>query len=333
VTLDWFWLDEGSKANDQTWPILEGRVLSTKGDGWLTTTPGGPWVKRMWKKTTREGDKNYAWFRFATADNPHNDPEEIARLRAQYDEKFGAQELDAEFIDDSGVAFPTYERSIDHELVDNETNSLYAQYNGPMKGHSYVIAADLAKIRDYTVVFIIDTMTRGVVGMARFARVDWDTQVDRISAMASDYAPAKLIVDSTGLGEPICDALLNRGLDVEPVNLTGMKERVVNHLAICFDAGVNALRIPNNPQLIRELDAYEYVKSPTGRATYAAATGEHDDCVIALALGAWGMDHYTRIASAEDLVPEYRPHRMDYGIALPGYGTGLGDYGLEAMRL
>ena len=45
--------------------------------------------------------------------------------------------------------------------------------------------------------------------------------------------------------------------------------------------------IPDNPILIAELEAYERkVSAMTGRSSYSAPEGMHDDCVMSLAL-AW----------------------------------------------
>ena len=40
--------------------------------------------------------------------------------------------------------------------------------------------------------------------------------------------------------------------------------------------------------LTAEMKRYEYEIGPTGQVSYAAPSGYHDDCVMALALGVWG---------------------------------------------
>ena len=40
--------------------------------------------------------------------------------------------------------------------------------------------------------------------------------------------------------------------------------------------------------LTAEMKRYEYEIGPTGQISYAAPSGYHDDCVMALALGVWG---------------------------------------------
>jgi hypothetical protein len=43
------------------------------------------------------------------------------------------------------------------------------------------------------------------------------------------------------------------------------------------------------PELVDELEAFEYSATDTGRLTSGAPYGFHDDCVIALALAAWSL--------------------------------------------
>ena len=48
-------------------------------------------------------------------------------------------------------------------------------------------------------------------------------------------------------------------------------------------------RTPNSEGVLTaEMRRYEYEIGPTGQVSYAAPSGYHDDCVMALALGAWG---------------------------------------------
>jgi len=44
--------------------------------------------------------------------------------------------------------------------------------------------------------------------------------------------------------------------------------------------------------LTAEMKRYEYEIGPTGQVSYAAPSGYHDDCVMALSLGAWGCGRF-----------------------------------------
>ena len=44
--------------------------------------------------------------------------------------------------------------------------------------------------------------------------------------------------------------------------------------------------------LTAEMKRYEYEIGPTGQVSYAAPSGYHDDCVMAIALGVWGCGRF-----------------------------------------
>ena len=59
---------------------------------------------------------------------------------------------------------------------------------------------------------------------------------------------------------------------------------------------LNAERRTSNAEvwevLTAEMRRYEYDIGPTGQVSYAAPSGYHDDCVMALALAVWGCRTY-----------------------------------------
>ena len=60
---------------------------------------------------------------------------------------------------------------------------------------------------------------------------------------------------------------------------------------LAFDRD-NEITVLDDPILKGELMAYERKVSPTtGRSQYSAPEGLHDDCVMAIALGWYGVQH------------------------------------------
>ena len=62
------------------------------------------------------------------------------------------------------------------------------------------------------------------------------------------------------------------------------KAEAIEALVLAFENG--DIRIPDDPVLINELEAYEMDRLPSGAFRYGAPSGMHDDCVMSLAL-AW----------------------------------------------
>jgi len=61
------------------------------------------------------------------------------------------------------------------------------------------------------------------------------------------------------------------------------KASIIQALALAFERG--AIRIPADPVLLGELQAFEGKTSPSGVMRYGAPAGLHDDTVMALAIG------------------------------------------------
>jgi phage FluMu gp28-like protein len=150
----------------------------------------------------------------------------------------------------------------------------------------YYIGVDLAKVEDFTALVALDEDGH-VRGFDRFHQLDWTFQVQRIRAFAEEYN-GLIIVDSTGVGDPIYESLYRTGLRVQPYKFTSeSKRQLIENLSIRFDAG--QLSIPGDLEvLLNELKAYTYEMLPSGRVRYGAPEGLHDDAVTAFALAAWG---------------------------------------------
>lgn len=75
----------------------------------------------------------------------------------------------------------------------------------PQRGQSYVMGVDLAKSVDWTVCIVMDRQGR-VVAFDRF-QSPWNLTMTRIQALASRYNRAKMLIDATGVGDPIVEQL------------------------------------------------------------------------------------------------------------------------------
>lgn len=136
---------------------------------------------------------------------------------------------------------------------------------------------DLAKSHDWTVCIGLDRL-----GMTcRFARFQkpWQETIRDIHQIVGSEVPA--LVDSTGLGDPVLEALQDGHANYEGYKFnSASKQKLMEGLAVAVQRGEVAF--PDG--VIRtELEAYEYEYTRTG-VRYTAPEGMHDDCVCALAL-------------------------------------------------
>lgn len=189
-----------------------------------------------------------------------------------------AQEYDARFVEGAGSVFRYVREAATGEFLE------------PEKGACYFGGLDLAKAEDYSVLVILDKNGR-VVAADRFHRVDWSIQVQRIRALAEKFNDVEMHIDSTGAGEPVYEALKKEGCKARGYLFTNRsKDDLINNLAIKLEKRELVLPKPELfPELVDQLEAFEYSLTEHGNFRSGVPHGYHDDCVIALALAAWSL--------------------------------------------
>ena len=124
-----------------------------------------------------------------------------------------------------------------------------------------------------------------MVAMGRSNQVDYTLLCCRLRALYDLWHPQQIIAEQNSIGQPLIEQLTRDGMPIQPFTTTyASKAQAVEALALAFERG--DIRILNDAVLVSELTAYEAVPLPSGLRRYGAPSGQHDDCVIALAI-AW----------------------------------------------
>lgn len=182
------------------------------------------------------------------------------------------QEYYCKFIEGAGQFFKRIEANMIEETdkVDNL--------------HRYQMGVDLAKYQDYTVLTVIDLNTFEVHKQERFNQIDWNLQKAKIEAMYLRYNKPLIYMDSTGVGDPIYDDLVKRGLRIVGYKFTEQSRKdLLTNLALKLEQ--DKIRIPENEVLKGELQSFRYeLKGESGKTKIVVPEGLHDDCVFSLGL-------------------------------------------------
>ncbi len=277
-------VDEAPLVSDVVYrQYLLATTLSRKGKMIFIGTPRGKgWFHTQFVKLQDEG----AAFSFSSLDGVSVTKEELERIRSEYpDDRLFQQEYFAKFVESAGQVF------LDVELITAPRDKIYAPY---MNGHNYIMGVDIAKTEDFTVFTVMDRINNSVVYWKRFQGVDYQTQIEQIVATAREYGGARIVLDTTGLGRPIYDLLMTRGVFVEDFTFPGKsKEELIGKLRLYV--AQKWITIPDEIILLNELNAFEYklrndrTGEPLRNIQYGAPRGYHDDCVDSLALAVWGI--------------------------------------------
>ena len=154
--------------------------------------------------------------------------------------------------------------------------------------HMYQLGVDLAKINDFTVITPFDYTTFKVGPQDSFNQIDYTLQKTKIEAAFLRYGRGKVVVDNTGLGVPIVDDLLHKGINVHPFTFTqNSRNDLLTNLQILLEQ--DKIKIPDDPELIEQLEAAVWEILPSGKSKVVVPEPMHDDRMISLALAVWDI--------------------------------------------
>lgn len=279
--LDLVIVDEAARVSQEAWEnYIYPALTSRNGKSIKISTPKGRnQFYNDWMRAKQRSD-SFA-YRYKSEDNPHVDDEEIERAKDTYPQDVFRQEFEARFLKGAATVF---DPDILEDLIDDDAPS---DYN---RDHMYVIGVDLAKHEDYTVITVIDTRNNKVCYVEKLENEHYPYQKERIKAIAERYGNARITVDSTGVGEPIYDDLIDAGLVVDDFKFTNTsKRKLIDKLRIIFEE--KNLVLPNNEELKDQLLSFSYDTTAHGNVQYSAPEGMHDDYVDSLALACWSLDN------------------------------------------
>lgn len=273
--LDLVIMDECSRIKKDIWDsYIFQRLASREGKAVLISTPFG---KNWFEDKFIQAKKTNSGFNFRSRDNPYFPIASWDLAKKTLPEQVFQQEYRASFLPDAAAVF----RGVDGIIKDDCLKDV-------IKDHRYAMGVDLGKHEDFTVLTVIDKYNNNVVYWDRFKNIEYPFQKKRIKATAQRYNNARVVIDSTGVGEPIWEDLRRDGIFVDDYKFTNKsKKELVEKLSIMIEQRL--VFIPVLQILIDEIHSFGYHLTDSGNVTYSAPQGLHDDAVISLALAVWGL--------------------------------------------
>lgn len=237
-----------------------------KGRAIFLSTPKGK--NFFYSLFLKGGEPDWEAFRFTTYDNPYIDKGEIDDARTQLPEVVFEQEYMANPAENSSNPFGS---------------AYIKQCTFPISTEAPIVyGIDLAKAVDWTVIIGLDR--NGSV--CHFDRFQKDWRQTKQTILSLNKAP--ILIDSTGVGDPIFEDLQREGLAINGFKFSSTsKQQLMEGLSSAIQQ--RKITYPEG-NIVNELEVFEYQYTATG-VRYSAPPGFHDDCVMSLAL-AW--HHYTR---------------------------------------
>jgi hypothetical protein len=296
ASVDYVVVDEAATMKPSIWhQIISPTLMDRLGESLMISTPRGlNWFYLEWLKGQDPDQHEYASWTFTSYDNPHLPPGEVERLASSMPQLERDQEINAKFLAAGSSVFIVPERA--KQRVSRLRNGLLKDSTGrpiQVEGEYVVLGIDLAKTRDWTVIYGARASDRRNCFFERSHEVSWGEQKRRIRRAvnllkAGGAAEVLIVIDSTGLGDPIQEDLEADGLSVVGVNFSGQnKPNMVKLLSRDLERA--EAFVIDDEFIDSEFQAYTMEVTPAGRYTYSAPEGMHDDVVSAKMLQHHGL--------------------------------------------
>lgn len=268
-----FVFDEFTRAREQAWHALRSTITATGGKGKFIGNVKGSknWGHRLAMRAKNDNDSDYQYFRITAYDaaeagmiTKDGRPfiEEIRAAKKDLPENVFKELYLAEATDEGSNPFGL-------RFIKDCTQSL-----STLPAICYGV--DLAKSFDYTVEIGLDKIAQ-VCYFDRY-QLDWRQTTARVKTLNKPMA-----IDSTGVGDPIGEEVAASLPNVELFKFTDLsRQQLLEGLAVAIQKRL--ITFPEG-RITYELEQFEFVYTNSG-VRYRSPEGEHDDCVMSLAL-AW----------------------------------------------
>lgn len=276
-------IDEAARIPETAWSdAIMPTLADYGGDAILISTPKGKnWFYHEWLRGIERNNEIACWTA-PTGDNPNPNIRRAFQLvRDRVPADTYKQEWLAEFVD-AGAVFRNIAACM-HSPLEHDT----ARHHG----HTKVAGIDWGKQNDFTAISIGCVDCRCEVAKDRYNQLDYHFQRGRLRALYDRWKPIAMLAESNSIGDPNIEELQREGMPVYPFTTTAQsKPPLIENLALAFER--EEWQFQEEPTWRTELESFERTISPkTGRSSYGAPEGSHDDTVIGRALMVWMAEH------------------------------------------
>jgi hypothetical protein len=285
--VDFAVMDEAAIMPGRIWnQIVRPTLMDRLGGALMISTPRGRnWFYKVYQQGQDPLHPDWDSWTFQSWTNPTLPPGEVEDMKGAMPRLEYEQEVEAKFLAAGSSTFFFEERAIQYDKI--LEGGLIEDC--PPLGF-VVLGIDLARTNDYTVLYGARMRDRRNVYFERMQAITWPEQKRRIrravrTLQRHGAENVLLVMDSTGVGDPIVEDMEVEGYDVVPINFTTHKTNMVRLLAKDLEEGEAFVL---SDARLDEFRDYTMTLTPSGKMSYSAPEGEHDDAVAAKMLSHWG---------------------------------------------
>jgi phage FluMu gp28-like protein len=214
-------------------------------------------------------------------------PEFLEEMRQNMTKEAYLMEYEAEFVEALNSYFPQDLIRKCVELAQKLGVELYGSLEVTFPSGDYYAGVDFGKLKDYSVITVLkrEGNILKLVYMYQFPlETPYTHVIGHLVRANQKFKFRKVLVDQTGVGEPVLEEIRNQGLSsVEGLKFTVQtKEELLSNLKIAMEQ--NRLAIPYHRQFCQQINEQQYAYSKSGHLQFSHPTNSHDDMLWALAL-------------------------------------------------
>jgi phage FluMu gp28-like protein len=214
-------------------------------------------------------------------------PEFLEEMKANMTKEAYLMEYEAEFVEALNSYFPQDLIRKCVEIAQKLGVELYGSLEATFPSWDYYAGVDFGKLQDYSVITVLkrEGEILELVYMHQFPlETPYSQVIGHLVRAHQKFKFRKVLVDQTGVGEPVLEEIRNQGLsDVEGLKFTVQtKEELLSNLKIAMEQ--NRLAIPYYRQLCTQINEQQYAYSKSGHLQFSHPQNSHDDMLWALAL-------------------------------------------------
>jgi hypothetical protein len=279
LSVNYLFVDEAQNVSTNAWQTAILPTLTAAGKKCMITgTPHRKsWFYDMFMLGKSPDHPNYRSYQGKSTDSPYVDPSFIQEQKRTLPPKIFAQEFLAEWQDNEGSVF--------QNLAGVCVNDRWPDRDRQMRTYG---GLDIGNKGDYTVLTIIDELGR-VLYIWRDNHLQYSDIISKVITISKQYSLTELLCEVNGVGDPLFEQIrkgYSRSTPLFQTNQT--KENIIRRLM--GDIEDQSLELPSfslMPELVNELETYEYEILPSGKIRYTHPPGMHDDIVDSLAMANW----------------------------------------------
>lgn len=251
--------------------LLPMTIIKGKKILFITTPKGKNYIYDYYNNGLTKN--RWACMRCSTYDSPLATKDMIQMFKDTLNEKMFKQEVEADFVDSSGVFNNVEELMVLPKLLE------------PFSGETYYAGIDIGLLKDASVVAIVDSKGN-MVNYSRWVSVDSSLIIKNIVALNDKWHFEKIFIEDNNQGLVIYQSLEKILDNIQRFNTNSKtKGEIINNLIHQFNT--KSFLLLKDELLRIELEAFIFIQNDIGTVKFMADSGFSDDIVMALAIVKW----------------------------------------------